>query len=75
MTKIPAVIAMIVKDTGAVWKEGRPNDARALTTRALPWGAAHSGHFWPTEASRLHSTQIDLPQVVQLNPVMRSGWR
>jgi len=45
MTKIPAVIAMIVKETGAVWKDGRPNDARALTTRALPWGAAQSGHF------------------------------
>jgi len=37
----PLVTAMIVKDTGAVWNEGLPNDWRASTTLLRPFGAAH----------------------------------
>jgi hypothetical protein len=34
-----------------------------------------SGHFWPTTASREHSTQIGRPQLLQARRVERSGWR
>ena len=48
---------------------------RAGITRVRCSGVVHSGHFWPTTASREHSTQIGRPQLLQASRVGRSGWR
>ncbi|MDK1018717.1 MAG: hypothetical protein QGD89_04890 [Actinomycetota bacterium] len=66
---------MIENDAGAVWNEGFARESRACTTLVRPWGAAHSGHLCPTEASWEHATQIGLSHEVQLSPVMRFGCR
>ena len=48
---------------------------RAGITRVRCSGVVHSGHFWPTTASREHSTQMGRPQLLQARRVGRSGWR
>jgi hypothetical protein len=73
--KIADVTAMIDRETGELWKPGRPVIDRLVTTRALSSVRAHSGHFWPTDASWEHSTQIGLPHVVHDKRVARSGCR
>jgi hypothetical protein len=66
---------MIDIETGEVWNEGRPIAERLVTTRVRASVLAQSGHFWPTDASCEHSTQIDFPQVEHDKRVARSGCR
>ena len=61
--------------TGAPSSLLRLRICEAVTTLARPVGAAQSGHFWPTAACRLQSTQTGLPQDVHDRRVGRSGWR
>jgi hypothetical protein len=73
--KMTTVTPMSAKLIGAERELGRAQLRLASTTRYLPSGWAHSGHFCPTAESTLHSTQIGFPQFAQESRVSRLGCR